>query len=754
MSVIGGSGGASSGSSINPKSLLRAMMRHWWRILGLSLILSLPLAYVIYLKVEPTYEAAGLLRVEPATPNLYGVKLGDTGSSRFLDDYLQTQLTLVSSGKVLQRAVNDPRVSGFPMITESRDPIADLSKALVVFNLKDTFLIRVSFQSKDANEAYEIVRAVIGSYMKEVEDFGEATTNALIRNLNDEAATLQKEIATATDDLLKLTKKGTIQIAVNDPAAGDTKSQNEGEFVGNSVSEADYAEVRKAYFTAMMELDAAEQMLKKRREQEDPTKRTADEDSEAMIAGAAIDKQIEAEFHKDPAVVAILQEIDDKEHELKRVSDIARQSNEPASRWMKKRLLELDKQYRQLWESKYEEIRQMVMANGTADSSSKLTLKDLEAKVADLQSHAKAYEKSLKALKIENGEARLDAVKAEIMKAKIDDLQKIKSQIDTQLKQRMFEANNDLVRVEIADPVRPPLVPAQNKRIKLMAIVPVAVMAAIFGVFLLLEIKAERISDPDALSLRVQSEVFALPPLPSAREVQKMRELESGSNQIDRFIQRLDHLRFAVFGSQASVDQGRCVLVTSAVGGEGKSTLAAQLAARCGSSGISTILIDADMRRSSLGTLLDLPEGLGLSDVLKGNVSVEEAAIPVQGGTFHVLLAGTPIDDVSRILHGQNVGILITRLREMYDLIIIDSPPVLPVPDALVLGQWTDGAILASRFDISRFPQVERARRQLDLAGIPIVGTVINGMRSVDSYYGDYSYSRRQSPQSDPSNSI
>ena len=95
-----------------------------------------------------------------------------------------------------------------------------------------------------------------------------------------------------------------------------------------------------------------------------------------------------------------------------------------------------------------------------------------------------------------------------------------------------------------------------------------------------------------------------------------------------------------------------------------------------------------------------------------------------------------------------------SQLRQLYDLIIIDSPPVLPVPDALILGRWTDGAVIAARYDISRFPQVERARRQLDNAGITVLGTVINGMRNSDSYYGRYTYSRRRSGQPDSSNTI
>ena len=64
-----------------------------------------------------------------------------------------------------------------------------------------------------------------------------------------------------------------------------------------------------------------------------------------------------------------------------------------------------------------------------------------------------------------------------------------------------------------------------------------------------------------------------------------------------------------------------------------------------------------------------------MSDVLKYEANVDEIVIPVQGGTFHLLAAGTPIDDTSRILQGRNFAILIAQLRQRYDMIIIDSPP-------------------------------------------------------------------------------
>ena len=175
-----------------------------------------------------------------------------------------------------------------------------------------------------------------------------------------------------------------------------------------------------------------------------------------------------------------------------------------------------------------------------------------------------------------------------------------------------------------------------------MVAAPVGLLFMILGLFFLLEVKGERVADPDTLSTRMRSEVYALPPLPTAREIRKL-SASGADDQIEQFIQRLDHLRFAVCGNPSELSTGRCVLITSAIGGEGKTTLAAQLAARCGSAGMSTLLIDADLRRSELCEVLDVPEGKGLSDVLKEEATTDEAVIPVQGETFYFLPAGTPI---------------------------------------------------------------------------------------------------------------
>jgi Mrp family chromosome partitioning ATPase len=129
----------------------------------------------------------------------------------------------------------------------------------------------------------------------------------------------------------------------------------------------------------------------------------------------------------------------------------------------------------------------------------------------------------------------------------------------------------------------------------------------------------------------------------------------------------------------------------------------------------------------------------GLSDVLKGDLAPEDAVVALRDGGFHLLPAGSPGQHPGWLFREQRIGQVLGRYRQMFDLVILDTPPVLPVADALSLGRWVDGAIMVIRYDMSRFPLVERARRRLISAGIPILKTVVNGVKT--SRFGSgYSY--------------
>lgn len=136
-----------------------------------------------------------------------------------------------------------------------------------------------------------------------------------------------------------------------------------------------------------------------------------------------------------------------------------------------------------------------------------------------------------------------------------------------------------------------------------------------------------------------------------------------------------------------------------------------------------------------------MPEGPGLVEVLNGEASPESAMVVIgNAGGFHLLPAGSVGQDPSRLLHAENLGTVLAQFRETFDIVIIDAPPVLAVPDALLLGRWADGAVLAVRHDTSRFPLVERANKRLASVGVNVLGAVVNGVRSMESTYGAYRY--------------
>jgi capsular exopolysaccharide synthesis family protein len=712
-------------------------VRNWWRILVLWLIVSVPLAYLVYVMIEPSYEASSTLRIEPTKPELFGPSLRGQDATGF-QPYLETQRNLILTDRVLEEALADEAVKRYPVSTasESNDPKFELRKKLIPNIIPGTYLIRVAYYSKDPGEALAVVKAVVDAFIRQHRMFNLGDTESLKTHYEGYVKEKKGNLEDRKKELIALVDKGTVdlpRLTMKAKNADDEMPQP----LFDKLSLDQYRRTNDQLLQTELDLMEARSRLQTLQ---------AESQVNSELARNEVDKQqlrkrIEEEFRRDPEVAELISQIKSASNELEHDKKISRRAGDPALLAVRERYDNLMADYDHLWRVRSEQIRKRLLVetggSGSADGPAlRRQIEALEAKKTSLLGLLAKYD-------VEKRQSSTDTLKAAFLRQEMDSLTGTIRQVDQKIEQLKFESQNTLVRVFLQDSASLPKVPSINKRNRYMAMLPVGVLFAVVGLFLLLEIKAERVGDPDLLSSRVQSEVFALPPLPTSRGPRKL----SGpalDDQIDRFIQRLDHLRFAVCGDHSDTELGRCVLVTSAVGGEGKTTLSAQLAARCGNAGISTLLIDADLRRAALCPLLDVQEGPGLSDALQQETNVEELAIPVQGGTFHLLAAGTPVQDPSRVLQGRNFAMLIAQLRRRYEMIIIDSPPVLPIPDALILGRWTDGALLAARFEVSRSPQVERARRQLDQAGIPVLGTVINGMRSSDSYYGRYTYGRQR----------
>jgi polysaccharide biosynthesis transport protein len=749
-----------SSPQVTPQVLMRGLSRHWWRILLFWLVLSAPLAYLIYAVVEPAYEAVSLLQAEPMPADIYGPAVRVTPNMSAEKPYLLTQVNLLKSRSVLDAAISRPDISNLQMIHSSKDPKTTLQERMRVEIVgENTYLLEVGLTSKNPDEAAAIVNAVVEAYLSQHNRYHQQNNRALKGQLETVQEQLRKQIQEKETELTSLVKNGNVEVSRHLPIDMTSKVEDGAPRASvNHLTEVQYAPYTSELVnTDMKILDAKAALDTARAHLAKAQERVAREGEEpSQVEDQKLEARIKEEFLKDPDVRALTESIKEAQDALKQAQRKARQADDPSVRAADDEVKARMQEWNELWRQKRAEIAERLQDTFESQRPEVWAEKvaELEATLNQLTTKQGSLKAMISKLEVKGTTQNSEQLQASILTQDLTYLKRLQGTIGEKLQQVNFEISQEKYRIIVQDKAAVPQVASNNKRLKFMAIAPVGVLFFMIGLFLLMEVRAERVADPEALSTRVQSEVYALPPLPTARAIRK-RGAPDLDDQIEQFIQRLDHLRFAVCGNPAELEKGRSVLITSAIGGEGKTTLAAQLAARCGNAGMSTLLIDADLRRTSLCSLLDIPEGPGLSDALESDEPPPtDLVVPVQGGTFHLLPAGTPVTDSSRVLQNRKLGLLIAQFRQLYDLVIIDSPPVLPVPDALILGRWVDGAVLAVRYDISRFPQVERARRQLDGAGIAVLGTVINGMKNSESYYGRYSYSRRRSSPADSSAAI
>jgi succinoglycan biosynthesis transport protein ExoP len=185
----------------------------------------------------------------------------------------------------------------------------------------------------------------------------------------------------------------------------------------------------------------------------------------------------------------------------------------------------------------------------------------------------------------------------------------------------------------------------------------------------------------------------------------------------------------------------RSVVVTSPAEGEGKTVTTANLGVVLAHSGQRTIVVSCDLRRPRLGSFFKGNPSIGLTSVLRGEVALEDAVQPVPGVPELFILDTGPLPpDPHRALADEATERMFQELSLNFETVLIDSPPLLPVADALVLGQITDATVVIASCDQTRSRQLKRAFEMLETAHIPLVGVILNEVTGRSQYYTYYGY--------------
>jgi capsular exopolysaccharide synthesis family protein len=688
----------------NTAAILKGLRRRWLLALSLGSLLAAAVGGAAWYFLSAKYTAVSQVQVSSSQFPVVFVDTAD-GRTDFLT-YLRTQAARIKSRYVLSGALKSDGVKGLDVVTRQADPINWLTDKIKVEYQDGNELITISMSGDDPDQPIALVNAVTQAYLKDI-DLAEhehrSKRFAEVTDLYDKAA---EKLRIKKESYYKLAK----DLQTSDPQALSQRQVNLLATLGERSKQ--YAQVQFDLKRAQSRLESHKAREKSLAEppaisetemtaflEADPTGRRH------VLAVASLQKEITELSLNYPDTEPVLINARRRVEALKKALETRRTELLP----------DLKKRRQQQARADFDNIRAQLEAE--IGPLAQLEA-DLKAQVEDL---------SREAAKQGNHSTELETMGQEIKR-------------DERALDRLWE-EKDKLGIELRRPSRVTLYQEAallDKDVKKQLIGtilgPVAVLALVCFAVGWWEFRARRICSAEEVALGLGMRVVgAVPALPrAARKPAGSEEDESVYGH--GLLESIDGIR-TVLLRDASVEATRVIMVTSGVAGEGKTTLASHLAGSLARAGRRTLLIDCDLRRPSVHQLFEVPLQPGFCEALLGEVFPAEATKSTTVDGLWVMPAGEWDREVVQALAMDGVEAIFAKLKAEYDFIVVDSHPVLPATDSLLVGQHVDAVILSILRDVSQAPRVYAARQRLEALGIRVLGAVINGT-SPDEVYG------------------
>ena len=696
-------------------------LRCWWKIaLPLGLLAAAAAGSAVYYLFEPTYTASAWVLIGDRARQIMPAQPDD--SQRFVEN----QIELMKSPFLLTPVATQSEIRSAPEIAgEGGDPFLALKKRLTVSNQGRSEYYSIQFTSKSREKAALIANAVADAYLR------------LQRTNQDE----QRKRTIDALDALRLTQEGRVSeyedrakrlaqsmgVEITDPLISAQRDVPNG-------PEAVLASLQTELIKVEVDHTMIEAVCK------------ALEESLQSVRLEVPPAELEAALQSDPLLTRMAVDLDKVKSSIdahRKTGTESLLARDPRFQGLLKQEKELEDKLKTETESRRTGLKEQF---ATALEAQRKT--ELEAKKAELAGIALTRDqlrtKHAEAMKSRK-ESRGDMFQLHLAMADHDRAKEIHDKVTREMEN--IKVNGQIAgdRVFLLQRAEPPTNPDEvvpYKRIGMFA-------GAAFCIPFLLAVAWEhffrRVNSRQQLemagALKVVGEITALP----------RRTRRSGSAKVSRdlqlFEESVDGLR--TYLSLLDTLQGlRVLAVTSAISREGKTSVAAQLAVSlAAATGEPTLLIDGDLRSPDVHRVFGVDLSPGLADVLAGELTDEEVIETDFNQTLHLMTAGRLGTSPHRLLGGGEFRALLARLRGVYRYIVIDTPPLLPASEALILARAADAAILSARRDFSRLDQVTEAYSRLRAAGVSFAGVVLNGIptRHYAYKYGNYSYRRQLS---------
>lgn len=667
--------------------------RRWFSSIVVGLLLGTAAAVVTWLFLPRGYEAVAWLRIGGG-----GGMLGGGSAAGEYESYRKTQVQLIKSPYVLTSALRRPGIADLGVFKEVEDPVAWLQSFVQVVTPSESQVLQIKLRGKAAQDVARIVNAVTSAYLEDVVNKDRADRLGRREILDRKHKENQAELRQRRETFQKLAR----ELGTRDSSEVATQRSLLLDHLGTVRAQMTQLE------RDMTAIDLELAMIEAR------------ENSEADAAALVPEEIIEATIARDPDVLSLMQQRNGIDQQIA-IQELrsARGSNEPVVKRLRAQRDDLSERI----DMRRAELRPIIAGQLSADQRGdrsgrsretpamlKLRRRILGSELAETRSQ---YDK------VANDVTLLGNLNAdlELRKSEIANLQNVTDRIGNELETTSIDLSMPN-RVSLIEEASVPGGSDQLARIMMTFLAGGAAFVAGGGGIVLLEYLRNRLSSPEEMTQRVGIRVLGtLPKLSRSRR--------SASEAV--VAESMDAIRTLVL--QAGRQPPKVILVTSAVEQEGKTTVASRLAASLARSDKRTLLLDGDLRHPNVHLALELEIGTGLSEVLRGEISVDEAIQPSAIEGLFAMTAGQCDYAAVTALSRPELGKAFKQLRESFDHVVIDAGPVLAFADALLLGQQSDIAIVTALKDSSSVPNINAAIERLRAVGIRVVGTVINGVK-------------------------
>ncbi len=666
--------------------LAAILWRRRWLALPVAVVTT-ALALVVLLRQTPLFEAHASLAIDKGNASVSGFQT-DPDNGRIEFSLLNTQRDMLQSNVVLRGALAASGAEKRAPYSESQDPAGVLAKRLKITTSRDSWVIDVAVRDETADGATTLLQAIIDAYLSQQVRLKGKQAESALTFLSTQVATARERLEQARTAEQEFRAKNGIIDA--DPEKNIAVARVQQLSQQRSELEASLAQA----MAAVAQVDDARRSAT-----------TPNEQTDALLRINSI--------NQDPQVV----------QQLAQLYDLQDKATLLGQKFLAKhpRMAEMQ----EMLAEKHRHLG-LAVAAATAGLTVKrdeivLQLKSLEERVALAEKELTGYRASL---------IQLAALTEERQTR-----QNLAEQLITGLSREEVASRLNASQVAVVDPPQAGVKPANIKPLLFVAAALVAGLMAGLAAGLGANALDRRVRGAtDAMELTGQPILVAVPhfdglkPLGSGGDPSKPTELAEA----------LRGLRAALrLASQSG--GSRVYVITSCGPGEGKSTVSSRLALSLASAGVRTVLIDADMRRPTAHLQLGVASERGLSFRLAGEVEVE----PQPSGYAHldIMPAGVRPPNPGELLSRPELQSLVASLRQRYDAIIIDTPPLGLVADALPCAELADGILLVVRDRKTLRGTARRIVGQFGPLAVKLLGIVLNDEKaSAGGYYG-YGYS-------------